>query len=402
MQAFANIRVLDLSHIIAGPFCTYQLAVMGADVIRVENSKLCDPLREDGGELQACIEQMGSTYQAQAANKRAIAVDLKSAKGKEILAKLIATADVLVENYRAGAMRDLGFAYEDVMRIKPEIIYCSISGFGQEGPLSNRTAYDNVIQAMSGLMATTGKPESGAVKVGPPVLDYGTGIQAAFAVATALYQRILTGEGQYIDISMLDSAVMLSGSNFTTLQSSGKAPPLSGNDSETLAGYGCFDTKEGKLMIGAYTAEQNYRLWKTLGDEAYGATLRKLPLYQMHNHKDADRARLTEIFMTKTADDWERLLNDDLIPASKVLDVEETFSHPQFDSRAVFQELKVGDSTIKFTAAAFSYTDNGPSIHSAPPKFGEHTAEVLYDLGYKQQQIDDLADQEVILLADVR
>ncbi|MFT5258344.1 MAG: crotonobetainyl-CoA:carnitine CoA-transferase CaiB-like acyl-CoA transferase [Gammaproteobacteria bacterium] len=391
MQALSNIRVLDLTHIIAGPFCTYQLSVMGADVIKIENSQAFDSLREDGGDLEACKAKLGSSFQTQAANKRAIAIDLKTEQGKTILIELIKTADVLVENYRAGALAALGFGYEEVKALKEDIVYCSLTGFGQHGPLAKRTAYDNVIQAMSGLMATTGKAESGAVKVGPPVLDYGTGIQAAFAIVTALFQRAQTGEGQYIDVSMLDSAAMLTGTNFTSLQASGEAPALVGNDSANLAGYGCFDTQQGQLMVGAYSAEQNHRLWLAMGDEAYGRQLRGMPLYELSLSRDQDKQRLSELFLAKTADQWELILNEHQVPAARVLGVEEAFSHPQFEHRNVFQDLEVDGKTVTFLAAAFSFKENGPSVRTPPAKFGEHTAEVLLSLGFHQRDIDSWA-----------
>ncbi len=396
MQAFSNIRVLDLTHIIAGPFCTYQLGVMGADVIKIENTGLGDSLREEGGDLDDCKHKMGSAYLTQSANKRSLAIDLKSKEGKVILTKLIETADVLVENFRAGAMQQLGFGYDEVREIKPDIIYCSLTGFGQEGPLSDRTAYDNVIQAMSGLMATTGAPESGAVKVGPPVLDYGTGIQAAFAIATALYQRTATGEGQFIDISMLDAAIMLSGTNFTMLQSSGKVPNLVGNSSESLAGYGCFNTKQGQLMVGAYTVEQYSNLWVALGDKKHAENLRGRPLYEMNQYVIDDKERLSKLFLCKTADEWELFLNQHKVPAGRVRNADETFSHPQMQHRSVFQEIDVNGAPMKLTASAFKFKSNGPSINTAPPQFGEHTKEVLTSLGYSDKKMKELLRKQVV------
>ena len=228
MQAFNDIRVIDLTHVIAGPFCTYQLAVMGADVIKIEPPQNPDMSRTSGVPLSdEDGANLCSDFTAQNANKRALCIDLKRDEGKAILRRLIADADVFVENYRSGAMTKIGFDYAAVKALCADIIYCSITGFGQTGPLAERTAYDNVIQAYSGLMSATGDAQNAPLKVGPPVLDYGTGIQAAFAIAAALYQRAKNGEGQRIDVAMLDAAIMLMSSHVTRYQHAGELAPLS-------------------------------------------------------------------------------------------------------------------------------------------------------------------------------
>ena len=396
MQPFKNIRVIDLTHVIAGPFCTYQLAVLGADVIKIEPVDRPDMVREDGADPEQSRKQMGSAYITQNANKRAIAIDLKSESGRDILLKLIKSADVLVENFRTGALDKLGLGYAAVRKIRPDIIYCSMTGYGQQGPLSDRTAYDNVIQAISGLMASTGMNADSAVKVGPPVLDYGTGIQAAFAIAAALFQRANTGQGQRIDIAMQDAAIMLSGTNITTLQACGKPPSPSGNSSISNAGYGCFETSDGQLMLGASTGEQLYNAWIVLGDEEHGRVLRTMRVYELARFIDNDRARMAEIFLTASADQWEQRFNAARVPAARVRSIAETMSHPQLSHRGVLQDVSIDGRTVKLPTAAFMFEHDGPKLHSAPPEFAQHTDEVLQQAGYSESEINRLRADKVV------
>ena len=309
MQPFKNIRVIDLTHVIAGPFCSYQLSIMGADVIKVEPPDNPDVTRAVGNEFPRGEEGMGYLFTAQNANKRAISVDIKSSEGRDILLDLTRNDDVFIENYRCGAMADRGLDYASVSAVNPEIIYCSLTGFGQGGPLGERTAYDNVIQAFSGLMGVTGDKDSAPLKVGAPVLDYGTGIQAAYAIACALFQRSTTGKGQYIDVSMLDSALMLMSDKITLWHQKGRLPALTGNASDSYAGYSCYETREGKIMLGAYNRNQVRRLWQVLGDPEHGEAVAENQPRQMTEHLATDTSRISELMMTRTAEEWEQIFN---------------------------------------------------------------------------------------------
>lgn len=395
MQALADIKVLDLTHVIAGPFCTFQLGVMGADVIKIEPPGKPDMCRMDGGRKADSKQGMGSMYQTQGANKRALAVDIKTIEGRDIVLKIAESADVLVENYRPGALKKLGLGYEEVRKINPGIVYCSLTGFGQTGPLSSRTAYDNVIQAMSGLMASTGTEENAPIKVGPPVLDYGTGIQGAFAIVSALYQRTHTGEGQRIDLSMLDAAIMLSATNFSHLQASGNVPPLSGNSSPYNAGYGCYQTKDGLIVIGAWTGAQLADMWQVLGDLEISNRVRNQRPWEFAEFFASDSTRLTEIALTDTADNWEIRLNAATVPAARVRDVAEAASHPHLQHRGLFQSAAVQGKKWQFPTAAFTYETDGPSIRSAPPAVGEHTQEVLQEAGYSSEEIQTFLNRGI-------
>jgi crotonobetainyl-CoA:carnitine CoA-transferase CaiB-like acyl-CoA transferase len=396
MQPFSGVKVLDLTHVLAGPFCTYQLSVMGADVIKIEPPKEPDMVRPAGGVADYNKAGMGLSYLTQNANKRAITLDIKTPKGQAILKRLAATADVLVENYRAGAMAKLGLGYEDLSKLNPRLIYCSMTGFGQTGPKGGQTAYDNVIQAASGLMTLSGEPGAGPCKVGPPVLDYSSGAMAAFAVSSALFQRTRTGKGQRIDASMLDSAIMLMASTVIDYMNGGGMPKLSGNDSPN-AGYSCYETKDGLLMIGAYTTGQHARLWKALGKPEMGNNLKGLE--DIDAAHDSHAEALKDILKTKTADEWAKQLRAAGLPAERVLRLDEAMAQEQLKHRGVFHTIAKMpglEKDVTLPVASFTYAHGGPSIRSAPPKFGEHTDEVLGGLGYAADDIKALRKEGVV------
>ncbi|MGI9319368.1 MAG: CaiB/BaiF CoA transferase family protein [bacterium] len=395
MQPFSNIRVIDLTHVIAGPFCTYQLAVLGADVIKIEPPGAPDMVRQEGHDPDRASQGMGTIFMTQNANKRSIAVDLKTSEGREIVLKLLQDADVMVENHRPGAMQKLGLGYQEVKAIRPDIIYCSLSGYGQEGPIAERTAYDNVIQAMSGLMASTGTPDSGPVKVGPPVLDYGTGVQAAFAISAALYHRSITGQGQRIDIAMLDAAIMLSSTSATLFHESKNPPDRIGNSSAGNAGYGCFNTANGLIMIGAYTGEQLYNAWRVMGDVAHGAHLRHFPAYKMKQFLESDRPRIALIMMTDDANSWELKFNQAKVPAARVRCIDETLNLPQLVAREVMQTVNTDKGQVSLPTAAFKFEHGGPKLENPPPHHGEHTIEVLKQAGYEKEKIEEILQSGV-------
>ncbi|MEJ2002310.1 MAG: CoA transferase, partial [Maritimibacter sp.] len=227
--AFTGLRVIDTTHVLAGPFASYQMALLGAEVIKVEAPKEPDQARYNGTDHDLVREGMGTAFLAQAAGKKALALDLKSDAGRDALLRLVETADVFVENYRPGAFDELGLGYEDMAKVNPRLIYCSVSAFGSTGPRRTQTGYDNVIQAFSGIMDMTGHGDGRPLKCGAPVVDYATGLTAAFAISAALFQRERTGKGQRIDVSMLDVALTLMTSPATDFLWTGKHPKAKGN-----------------------------------------------------------------------------------------------------------------------------------------------------------------------------
>src|ERR1700733_14454540 len=298
-RPFEGIRIIDITHVLAGPFAAYQLGLLGADVIKVEHPDDPDQSRGSGSDNALNHSHMGTGFLTQASNKRSITLDLKTEAGRDILRKLVRTADVLVENYRPGAFEALGLGYEDLRKINPKLVYASFSAFGQGGPRRSQTAYDHVIQSTSGIMAMTGTPEVNPIKVGPPVVDYATGTMGAFALSAALFQRERTG----------------------------KDPQPHGNK-QPHATNSAYQTKDGLLMIGASNLRQQKRLWTVLEHPEM--------IKRTNDERDADRAReealLEQIMPTRTAAEWEVYLQERHVPAARVRTMGEAGADPQIAS----------------------------------------------------------------------
>src|SRR5688572_13205315 len=331
MRPFEVIRFIDDTHVMAGPFATYQLAVLGADVIKVEHPDDPDQSRSNGTDKALNDRNMGTAFLTQASNKRSITLDLKSEADREVLKQLVATADVFVENYRPGAFEALGLGYEALSKINPRLIYASFSAFGQDGPRGGQTAYDHVIQATSGIMAMTGTKDVHPVKLGSPVVDYSTGMTGAFALSAALFQRERTGKGQRIDMAMLDVAMILMSSHLTGYLRNGAHPKPHGNH-HNHATNGAFATKDGALvMLGASNIRQQKRLWTVLG--------RPEMAKKNNDERDADHDRemkvLAEIMLTRTADEWEEFLQARHVPACRVRTMGEALADPQLSTRGI-------------------------------------------------------------------
>lgn len=394
MQPFAGVKVIDMTHVLAGPFCAYQLSVMGADVIKVESPKEGDMVRPSGSVKAFNKEGLGTAFITQNSNKRAITLDIKTAKGQAILKRLWAISDVFIENYRAGALPKLGLGYEDAVKVNPRIVYCSMTGFGQTGPKAANTAYDNVIQAYSGLMTTTGRPGDKPLKVGPPVLDYGSGIMAAFAISCALFQRTRTGKSQHIDVAMMDAAFMLMSSTVTDYLNGGGEPKLMGNGSDN-AGYACYDAKDGMVAIGGWTVSQQNRMWKILGfAEGQARTLEDI-----QRAHDEQKKVLAAHFKTLPCDDLVALFHKSGLPAEKVQTLADALASPQAKSRSVIHrhpEIPGLGKNIAVPVAAFTFAHGGPAVHSPPPRHGQHTDDVLSGLGYDAAGIAELRKEGVV------
>ena len=399
MKAFEGYRVLDLTHVLAGPFSTYQLAVLGAEVIKIEPPDAPDMVREEGAVEALNREGMGIMFQSQGANKRGLSLNLKSEAGRDIFKRLAAGADVVVENYRAGALPSLGLGYDELAALNPSLIYCSITGFGQTGPKAGHTAFDNVIQARSGLMATTGTVHSAPVRVGAPVLDYGTGAQAAFAIAAALLRRERTGEGQRLDVSMLDATLVLMSSATLTSEVSGRPPLPHGNSHPIRYAYACYPTEDGLLMLGVHTPRQHARLWRALGREDLAAEMKGMGPRDIEACHERHRPLLQEILLTRPACAWEARLVEAGLPASRVRSLHETLADPQLEGRAVLQRADgftgFGD-TARVPVSATTWAEDGPEITSPPPSHGEHTEEVLSELGFSAEEVRSLREQGVV------
>ncbi len=399
MKPFEGVRVLDLTHVLAGPFCTHQLAVLGAEVIKIESPDNPDMTREEGVIPALNDAGTGTYFMSQNAGKKAITLDLKSAAGRGIFKRLVKDADVMVQNYAGRALARLGLGYEEISAINPKIIHCSISGFGQTGPKEEHPAYDVVIQAFTGLMAANGSHESGPVRVGPPMVDYGTGAQAALAISAALYQRERTGRGQRIDVAMMDAAFMLMSAFVTDTITTGDAPPAHGNVHSRYAGYATFDTADRMIMLGAWTNRQLCRLLETLGLSERAAEVRKMPRAQIGLSRDADRKLIASVLMQRTALEWEDLLNTAHVPAAMVRTLPEALAHEQVASRSVLQKCDAQTASggpDRLPVAAYMYDHGSPSLDRPPPRFGQHTDEILLQAGYSAAELMEMRKNAVI------
>jgi len=379
MRPFEGIRVIDVTHVLAGPFATYQLAVLGADVIKVEHPDDPDQSRGVGADKELNRRKMGTSFLTQASNKRSIALDLKLEKDREVLKKLVATADVFVENYRPGAFEALGLGYEALAAINPRLIYASFSAFGQSGPRATQTAYDHVIQATSGIMAMTGTKDVHPIKFGTPAVEYATGTTGAFALAAALFQRERTGKGQRIDMAMLDVAMILMSSHLTGYLCNGAHPKPHGN-SHPHATNSAYATKSGMVMLGASNLRQQRRLWTVLG--------RPDMIKRSNDERDADQDRevavLTEIMTTRPADEWEDFLQARHVPAARVRTMGEALADPQIATRGLIHRHARAagiEGELAVPLAAFTFAHDGPRIDTPPPMLGQHNEEIFAELG---------------------
>ncbi len=395
MRPYEGIKIIDITHVLAGPFAAYQLALLGADVIKVEHPTDYDQSRDSGGDRALNKQLMGTGFLTQASNKRGITLDLKNEKAREILKKLVKDADVLVENYRAGAFPALGLGWNDLRLINPRLIYCSMTAFGQEGPRRVQTAYDQLIQATSGMMAMTGTPDVNPIKTGAPVIDYATGTMCTFAISSALFQRERTGRGQYIDSAMLDVSLMLMGSHITSYLRTGNEPKPKGNQMDRASSQ-LYEAKDAPLMIAAGNRGQHERLFRAVGRPDIAAQSshdEREELYQKQTEE------LQKIIEQRTADEWEQYLQSSHVPAGRVRRLSESLKDPQLASRGVLhrhEKIEGVEGPVTVPMAAFKFADGGPSIETPPPRLGQHTDEVLAGLGYAKDAIAQLRAEGAI------
>ena len=395
MKALEGIRVLDLTRALAGPFCTLMLGDYGADVIKIEIPGTGDDTRHWGPPF---IGDESAYFLSINRNKRSLTLNFKEEKAREIFLKLVEGSDVVVENFTPGVMSRFGLEYETVKRANPGIIYCSISGFGQDGPYQSRPAYDQIMQGISGLMSITGDPEGEPEKIGVAVTDIGAGMWAAFAVVSALFRREQDGEGQYIDISMLDAQVA-----WLTYQAGyyfayGRPPQRLGKAHPTLVPYQAFMAKDGKYFNVAVGSE---RLWERFCQAVKRDDLKDHPDYATNGVRVENRATLApllqEYFLTRDADDWVKDLQANSVPAGPINDLADVFSDPQVLHRDMFLEIPHPTlGSVKQTGLPIKFSRTPGGLDQHPPLLGEHNQAILLDLGYSESEIQELVTRSVI------
>ena len=389
VKALESIRVLDLSNVLAGPFCGYHLARLGAEVIKIENPRGGDLARRLGADPAMSARLQGLSFVSVNAGKQSVALDLKTEEGKAVFLRLVEETDVVIENFRPGVMDRLGLGYAILSRINPKLIYCSISGFGQTGPWASRPAYDQIIQGLSGAMSVTGDANSAPLRTGFPLADAIGGMTAAFAIAAALVRQRTTQEGERIDVSMLESTLAAMGWVVSNNLNAGVDPQPIGNDNFTAAPSGTFRTGRGLLNIAANGNKQFEVLCDLLGR----ADLRRDPRFAHRESRRVNRGALTQelelALSHRTAAEWETVLNESGVPAGRVLSVPEVMNSAHVRQRGFVETIDAQTTEgepVRVTRPGFLFSEPFAAV-SPPAELGADTEKWMQRFGFTPDQI---------------
>jgi crotonobetainyl-CoA:carnitine CoA-transferase CaiB-like acyl-CoA transferase len=401
-QAFSGIKVLAVARVVAAPFAAYQLAMHGADVIRIEHPELGDSARTSGYPPTPFQDaKMGHNFVAYNANTRSVSLYINTLAGQEVFRRLARDADVVIENLKGGTMARYGIGYDDLKKINPRIIFCSVTGYGQTGPKKSDAAIDGVVQAVSGMMSITGTPETGPLKTGSTVVDYTTGYAAALAIVTALFQRSRSGVGQSIDVAMLETAVTMMGGEVQRAINDNETPPLAGNASGK-GGYvsDTYQCKEGYLAIAAGAPNRREKFWQAIDATDIPQDPRFASDAAVAINLKAMNEEITRRLSTKTAGEWEILLNKAGVAAMEVLPLARAVHHPQLEYRKFFHKFDDTKATglppFAVPTAPYRLSASPAQIHAAPPRLGQHTDEVLAEYGYSAVEIARLRADNIV------
>jgi crotonobetainyl-CoA:carnitine CoA-transferase CaiB-like acyl-CoA transferase len=393
LKPLTGIRVLDLTNVLAGPFCCHQLAHLGAEVIKVEVPGTGDLARQLGADPALNRAGMGVSFLAQNAGKKSVTANLKTVAGREVLRRLVRTADVLVENYRPGVMDRLGLAYEKLKQENPRLIYCAISGFGQTGPWVHRPAYDQIVQGASGVMAITGDAETAPLRVGYPVADTVGGLTAAMAISAALNAP---ERGGFIDVSMLESLIATMGWAVSNWLIAGQRPTPNGNENLTSAPSGTFTTGDGPINIAANKDEQ----WQILARHIGRSDLLEQPDYATREDRKRNRqvlkAEIETALAARSAREWARELNRLGVPAGAVLELPEVLDHEVVRDRdmiARFEEVPGVGRSVSVLRTGIKIDGQAPAVDAPPPVLGADNETILATLGYSLEDIANMKER---------
>ena len=395
MKALEGIRVLDLTRALAGPFCTLMLGDHGADVVKIEMPGSGDDTRQWGPPY---IGEESAYFLSINRNKRSLTLNFKEPEAIKIFLQLAKEADVVVENFTPGVMARFGLDYERVKEANSKIIYCSISGFGQTGPYRNRPAYDQIMQGISGIMSITGEPDGEPQKVGIAITDIGAGMWSAFAIMAAVYHRDQRGEGQHIDVSMMDAQVAWLTYQAAYYFANGQPPKRLGAAHPTLVPYQAFTCQDGKRINVAVGSE---RIWERFCQGIQKQDLRDNPDYATNADRVRNRAKLVpylqELFLTRPVAAWVEDLQAVSVPCGPINDLADVFSDPQLAHRQMYVEMAHPTlGSIKQTGIPIKFSQTPGGLDRHPPLLGEHNGEILRELGYTDSEIRRLSEQSVI------
>ena len=395
-----GVRVVDCTNVIAGPLATYQLVMLGAEVIKIEVPGVGDLARKFGADAELGKKQMGASFFASNSGKKSLTLNLKTEGGKSAFLRLVQTADVVIENFRPGAMEKLGLDYDALKAVHPSLIYCAVSGFGQEGPLSQRPTYDQIIQGFCGLMSLTGDANTAPIRAGYTVCDAMAAITAAFAISAALYRKAVTGRGEMIDVSMLDASLASMGAWLVTNHlNAGDIPIPRGNENPSSSPSGTYRTGDGLINIVNNEDKHFERTCEVIGRPDLKTDPRFAVRTTRIKNRDQMKSVLEAALQAKSAAEWEVLFDQAGVPAGRIFTVPEIVRHPQLATREFFKhfdEVPGADRAIDVPRLGFRLASGLPDVDTPPPQLGQDTDAILKDLGYQPADIDALRRQGAI------
>ncbi|NGN62694.1 CoA transferase [Streptomyces sp. A7024] len=381
MPPLTGVKVLDLTNVLAGPYCSYQLALLGADVVKAELPGQGDLARRLGPEADLNRARLGASFLAQNAGKKSIELDLKTEEGKARFEELAGEADVLLENFRAGVLDRLGFGWDRLRALNPRLVYCAISGFGQDGPMSQAPAYDQIIQGLSGMMAVTGTPDTAPVRVGFPVCDTIGGLTAALHICAALAGREESGQGVFLDVSMLEAAISAMGWTVSNYMVSGVETAPMGDQNATAAPSGTFRAADGPLNIAANRQQQFETLCRLVGRPELLTDPRFAGREARKAHREELNKQLNAALGQRTVREWEQLLTPAGVPAARIVTVSEALELEQLAHRGFCTDLPFPDGSdrrLRVSGSGVLHDGQPLRPEAPPPRLGQHTHEPVW------------------------